>query len=1030
MKKKTVLTFGVIAGLSSSLLLSQLAVYAQEVTSTQPEVNVTANPEVKVENKTTTTEVSSDTTESEKKVEKVETTESGTSAFRSVVSQTVTGQDLTTYIGTLSDNSLSTKELTNQEVIHELLLWAAPKAELLGAQADDYISFANSLGMTNGVELSSLSTPTDVANLYTTAKQLYDAYRAEKKQPLFINGKAQPIFPYTSGAVENPDNYSYETSDIVRYTVYVETDYDTDGDGKRDLVKALVQLPKAAAEGDYKAATIFEARPYITGTTEKMTLAELGLTQGGEYDIKKMYTQPEARKSTGVSTTVETAKKAKSSDWYYYNPAESAYDYEDLNWYDYFLARGFAVVESAGLGSKGSEGFQAVGSDLEINAFKNIVEWLNGKRVAYTDKTSNIQIAADWSNGSVGMSGISWAGTMPFGVATTGVEGLKTIVPAAGIASWYDYFLSQGVPFNHDAGKFLSWLSIYTAGRTLDVNDTNWNMLKDEYAKYVTQLNKEQDEHGNNYSDFWKNRDYTIHAENIKASALLVQGLNDFNVKSKHVELMHQAFEKAGQNVKLFLHQGEHTFPTKVANNYGIPVGNTNFFEIMNEWLSHYLYGLTNNAENMPAVMAQDSADPSKWRTFDSWHTNNTLTLTAKSANKESTISSNHWAYGIGTETNGKDELVSKKSTGYNATYMTEIKEDTLIKGSIPVTFKASLKSGEGNDYPISVMLVDVAEEEFQAVRHQGSDLGAHFSDANGDYNLIKKDGFWMGSNVPNVDLKDYKAKNTKFNVIARGWTNLTNPESLYTSASATNSIDVKIGENHDYTVYLHPTVYNVKKGHKLALVIAAFDTNLGTYDYNKGTYLYSYPPYEITIDTASIKAVIPTETEATELVATHVTDTVLLKENATAYVKVDTELTDDTIIAQINKDSVPLGTIFTVKTKPTTNTLGNFIATVTVTTPDGTVTEIEVPVIVYTATTGEPAIEPAKPDFNGGVNPGTAPIEPAKPELVIPKTDTTVSTKQEQQLPHTGTTKAAIFNSVGALFLGMGLFFTKKKRK
>ena len=66
-----------------------------------------------------------------------------------------------------------------------------------------------------------------------------------------------------------------------------------------------------------------------------------------------------------------------------------------MNWYDYFLVRGYAFVSSAGLGTKGSEGFNTTGSDLEIEAFKNIVEWINGKRTAYTDKTNNIEIKAD-----------------------------------------------------------------------------------------------------------------------------------------------------------------------------------------------------------------------------------------------------------------------------------------------------------------------------------------------------------------------------------------------------------------------------------------------------------------------------------------------------------------------------------------------------------------------------------------------------------------------------------------------------------
>ena len=51
---------------------------------------------------------------------------------------------------------------------------------------------------------------------------------------------------------------------------------------------------------------------------------------------------------------------------------------------------------------------------------------------------------ADWSNGKVAMTGRSYAGTMPFAVATTGVEGLETIVPIAGIADWYSQQNMQG----------------------------------------------------------------------------------------------------------------------------------------------------------------------------------------------------------------------------------------------------------------------------------------------------------------------------------------------------------------------------------------------------------------------------------------------------------------------------------------------------------------------------------------------------------------------------------------------------------
>ena len=67
-------------------------------------------------------------------------------------------------------------------------------------------------------------------------------------------------------------------------------------------------------------------------------------------------------------------------------------------------------------------------------------------RRAFTDRTGNIEIKADWCNGNVAMTGASYGGTIPFEVAVSGVKGLKTIIPFAGIANWYDYTNAQGVP--------------------------------------------------------------------------------------------------------------------------------------------------------------------------------------------------------------------------------------------------------------------------------------------------------------------------------------------------------------------------------------------------------------------------------------------------------------------------------------------------------------------------------------------------------------------------------------------------------
>ena len=745
-----------------------------------------------------------------------------------------TSQDLAKVTGSTLAADQTSKELTVQDAVNGLLQWAATDPSQLGQNQADRERFAKSLGLIETSEdLTRKVSQPELAKMYETAKKLYDAYRAEKKTPLFLNGRAQPIFPYTTGEKADED-YKYEDSQIVRFPVYVETDYDTDADGKPDLVKAIVQLPKAVAQGDFKAATILEARPYVAGTLDEnyVTLESLGLPTDGSYDMKKLREQPAKRQAVGRETTVEAAKKAKASDWYYYSPYEYIYDYEDLNWYDYFLVRGYAFISSAGLGTKGSEGFNTTGSDLEINAFKNIIEWVNGKRKAYTDKTSNVEIKADWASGNVAMTGLSWAGTTTFGVAATGVEGLKTIVPAAGIASWYDYFNSQGTQFGNAPYSDLSWLSLYVSTRMLDQDD--WAGIWQNYSNYINQLNKDQYAHDRNYSNVWKERDYTLHPENLKTSALIVHGLNDDNVKTKHFELMYDALKKAGQDVKLYLHQGDHVYPAAMSRGYGITAKGQDFYDLLNTWLTHYLYGVDNHVESLPAVLAQNNYDPSKWTSYDNWKSSQRLFLNAQSKRLEETISSDYAAAGV--EIANRNETVSKASSKANLTFVSEVTEDTTIKGHIPVHFKAALAKGQGKNFQLNALLVDVADEDFDVV-------------GNGSVKQDKTaDAFWMGSNLSNLSVAEYETIKTKYKVIAKGWINLANPESGYDSASSRASIEPKVGEYHDYTVYLQPNLYTVKKGHKLALVFNTYDPSDLTVEH----------PYEVSFKTDSIQAAIP----------------------------------------------------------------------------------------------------------------------------------------------------------------------------
>lgn len=470
-----------------------------------------------------------------------------------------------------SETELRKNEWTLSEAAVLLLSETGLSEEVLGTSQADRLSFAQSIGMLGEEDPGLPCSRERLAEMKEIAGQVKNAASDRTLKPLFLNGKAQPIFPYSSGTGGKEDQA------ILRYCVYVETDYDTDGDGKRDLIKAVVQVPEAAVRGDYQAAVIYEARPYISGCTPFYEIDEM---EGDSFDLRKLYEKPEPRTPAGEMTTEEASRKAVPSDWYYYNPFEGRYMYEDLEWYDYFLVRGFAVVLCAGPGTFRSQGFQTCGSALEIAAFRSVIEWLRGDRKAYAGLDCDMEIRADWCNGSIGMTGMSYAGATQFGVAGTGTEGLKTIVPVSGIASWYEYMNSQGASIVREPDNQLSGLALYCAGRYLDPED--WKTIEKDYGGYLHQIQKDQMAHGGDYSRFWQDRDYTLNAENLHCSALIVQGLNDDNVKTKQADLMMRAFQKAGRTVKLLLHQDAHITPVSHAGHWTMMVNGEPYEDLLN----------------------------------------------------------------------------------------------------------------------------------------------------------------------------------------------------------------------------------------------------------------------------------------------------------------------------------------------------------------------------------------------------------------------------------------------------------------
>ena len=213
---------------------------------------------------------------------------------------------------------------------------------------------------------------------------------------------------------------TFSTHNVIREVVYVESRVDTDKDGLPDLVKVSIIRPRY----DGQIPSVMTASPYHQGTNDKASDKALYKMEG-ELEVKPPHTieleEPKLNlvEPHGQAEVVTEAEEKLSH-------INSSYT---LN--DYFLPRGFANLYVSGVGTRDSQGLMTNGDYQQIEAYKNVIDWLNGRCRAFTDHMRNREVKADWSNGKVATTGISYLGTMSNGLSTTGVDGLEIIIAEA-----------------------------------------------------------------------------------------------------------------------------------------------------------------------------------------------------------------------------------------------------------------------------------------------------------------------------------------------------------------------------------------------------------------------------------------------------------------------------------------------------------------------------------------------------------------------------------------------------------------------
>jgi X-Pro dipeptidyl-peptidase len=377
--------------------------------------------------------------------------------------------------------------------------------------------------------------------------------------PTFIDGRAQPTFAGEA---------------VIREDVWVEAPVDSDFDGERDLVHVEVARPESTETDNVDIPVVYAPSPYYAGgnpITNHDVDVELYVPDG-KGDRNNRDASQHARSEADTNALTAGA-----------GPQIGPSRYEN-----YFVPRGFAYIYAESLGSGESTGCPTSGGRNETIGAKAVVDWLNGRAEA---RDANGQLVeADWTTGKVGMMGVSYNGTLPNAVATTGVRGLETIVPVAAISSWYDYYRANGhvIAPGTFQGEDTDVLAEYVLTRE-----------NPEVCRPVIDgLTSDQDRITGDFSNFWAERDYLRDARSIKASVLVTHGLNDWNVKTQQAGQWYERLAELDIPRKIVLQQSGHT-------DGRVPVGEARWFDLLNQWMSRWLYNVDNGIEDGPRALIQ-----------------------------------------------------------------------------------------------------------------------------------------------------------------------------------------------------------------------------------------------------------------------------------------------------------------------------------------------------------------------------------------------------------------------------------------
>jgi X-Pro dipeptidyl-peptidase len=534
--------------------------------------------------------------------------------------------------------------------------------------------------------------------------------------------------------------YSY--TDAVRESVKVDTTMDTDSDGTPDTIAVDIVRPRETAAMGIEVPVIMDASPYYSCCGR------------GNENEKKTYD------SNGVITKMP------------------------LFYDNYFVPRGYAVVDVDVIGTGRSTGCGDVGGENEINSVVAVIDWLNGRNTAH-DLDGNL-VSADWTNGAVGMIGKSYDGTLANGVAATGVEGLKTIVPISAISSWYDYTRSGGVPYSAD---YMPWLGGYVGHDTAACRAVREELGEDD-----------ADESGD-YTSFWAERDHVKDVRNVHASVFLVHGLSDYNVQPNHFGQWWAALSKNHVPRKIWLGLEEHVDPFEFRR--------AEWVDELHEWFDYWLMGLPNHVMDEPIATVETA--PDQWKQYSTWPADIKSTAVPLAEGKLGTTERTTVNI-VDNPDLDEDDIVGTPTepvAGRQMFLSAPLQNTIRVSGTPTVTLRIRIDNTDKTTTPVTARLIEYGE----AIRYDG-------------IQRTNTETCW-GSSTPADDSCYFdvtkRTATTDHGIVGRGWIDAAHSDSL------SNPKPLVPGRWTTVTVPLRPQDMIIPKGRVLGLAITLSDTEWTT---------------------------------------------------------------------------------------------------------------------------------------------------------------------------------------------------------